>query len=592
MKKESYRVLAKHFAERSNIRIEFVEGATPSAGLACITLPTEVNTDYINPLLGALLHETAHIKYSGNPSDTMGKLGDTGKLCLNTLEDIRVDYLTSLKYPCSYDFVRALVTDVLERKADVLKAEPNFIKILKGLCFQADGVNIDQLYSAEVMQKVHQVAPYIKKAQACKSISEVSLLARQLLIDLLGSEEKLSQEDLEKIKGYSKQAQDNSELSKKAEEQLASSNEERTSLYESLRSNSKAIGRQQGVLRRFQKDRNLEEQKADSQEKMQRLQELDKKLAGKQAVIDALAQQNHELHQQYSKTDQDISAANQLRYDAARLVDAGIESLEKALEEAGLILNPGLSVNGFSALETSKLEKAEGYTGKSIEDLVKEALLDKRDQVVSDELGLQLNSQRLSELYTNIDALFTTRQEEHCLTKVAFVLDVSGSMGDWSDWSSLGLAFYSLDLLLKSTKEAINQGAPADVSLYAFGSYCKVIAENIESYDTERCSRRITSERSYLGSSTRLLDAIEYIQADLEQHADKKTIIIITDAQVEKSDLHALVNNTNGDCKYIFIAVNGQYSGNSIEQELFGDNNIKTKEQALEIIGRALMQAI
>ena len=58
----SFETVAKHFAGQLKVKLQYKEKACPQTdGESCITLPTDMG-DLTLPTLGALLHESYHIR--------------------------------------------------------------------------------------------------------------------------------------------------------------------------------------------------------------------------------------------------------------------------------------------------------------------------------------------------------------------------------------------------------------------------------------------------------------------------------------------------------------------------------------------------
>lgn len=593
MRQDSYKVLARFFAERDNVTVSFRDNATPCTDGDHIVLPSEVGEKHVTPLMGAVLHETAHIKHSGDPRKHMGHLGAFGAACVNALEDIRVDYLTSVKYPRSYDFIRALCENVIERQTEGLRSESAQVQVMKGLILHADGIDPARVYSADVVERTKKLLPYIDEAKACKTTADVVPLARRLCLDIAGAEDKIDQETMQKLQGAQRQAaQSLQDMNAAIERHDAASDTLNDQSYQD-QALCKELRKQAGTMRRLQtmQQKAAEAAAQGDAKAAAEAKKLAAKLPQKQAVIDQIEKQRDALAQQRADSAREYQTTHDAVENADRALNEASAQIVQALDGAGLNPGAGLSLSGFSALDANNLQAPiDEVPTRSIDELVREALLDKKLERVINEGGARINNSALSQYRTAPERLFENAQEQHCLTKIAFVLDVSGSMNGWGEHDSLGMAFKSLDILMRSTKAAIEEGAPADVALYAFGTTCKRITDTVADYDTRRVQHSVNEARHSCGGGTKLLNAVNQVQADLAHAAEKKTIIVLTDAQVAPSDLHEIVNGTSGDCSYVFIAVNGYLTG--ISQELFGDNNIRNSSQCLDIIGKALLKAI
>lgn len=582
MRQESYKILAEHFADKTGLTVEFIDGACPSTdGSTVITLPTEVNDKCVDPLLGAILHETAHVKNTASPYDVFGGKSEFFKDCINCLEDIRVDYLTSLQYPNSYDFIRALTQSVIDRKSEQLTKEPIPVQVLKSLCLKAEGFDPKALYKDPVTQaQFTQCEKYIDQAKACVDTWGVVSVARRLLIDLCAQDPQKNKELQVKAQGV----EDSTKKMREIEQQYSQGTAQEQSLGEQLHEKNRQIRKQRQVLDRLQRQSYRPTQGSAER------QELEKKCAEKGRVIETMSKDYDKSAEEYRKNEQERNAMRQAYSDAR----TDTQKREQEIKDETKHVNPGrgLSLSGFGALDAEALKP--DFTAKletkTIDEITAEALLARKDEIIVDEQGNRLNNEALADYETEPDKLFAVKEPRHDLTKVAFVIDVSGSMGGFEDGSRLRLAFDTLDVLMRSVKGAIDQGAPCEVSLYAFGTECKRVFEGLAHYETEKTKLLLNKERYNCGGGTDLLNAVNKVSADLLSEAEHRALILITDADVNHDHCTEIINKTSGDCKQVFIAVHANLSGKTAE--LFGRNNILDRKSAMDVIGQALYGAL
>lgn len=587
MKKESYRILAEHFAEKGGLRVTFEDGACPKTDGKEIILPTEVNERCVNPLLGAILHETAHVKHTADPREVFDELSQVECQAVNALEDIRVDYLTSLKYPNSLDFIHELALTAVDSGKAELNKEPKPQQVLKGLCFIHDGFNPADIYeSADVLAKIKDVEHFILEARDAKSTWEIIPIARRLLIELIGQQ--LTPQQKTKLVNMADQG---GQIEKSKEQHRQECNEanaetnrlnqERNKLYKEMRRNQRAEYRHQNEAARAEAEGNKEEKaKAEA------------KAAGKGNVVKLLQKKDQELDANGTESyDRAAKAHDAFNKDNEKL-EAIAEEFQELVDGAGCSFGDGLKINGFDALKGSDLKP--DYTAalcpKTIQEIIAEALLRKKEEIVIDENGSRLNQSALADFSTEPEKLFAQKEPRHDLTKIAFVLDVSGSMGGWGESSRLGQAFNALDVLLRAVKQSQEDGAPCQVSIYAFGTEPAKIIDDLEHYEANNVRKAIDEQRYRCGSGTNLLRAVNFVSEQLIQEAEHRAIVLITDASVNPGDCAAIINNTSGDCKQIYIAIDGDLYGEI--GALFGDNNILKPEDAMRVIGGALLKAL
>ena len=163
---------------------------------------------------------------------------------------------------------------------------------------------------------------------------------------------------------------------------------------------------------------------------------------------------------------------------------------------------------------------------------------------------------------------------------VSVVMDVSGSMGG----DRPKLILHAVNTLASSFSKAIAQGAPGDMRIFAFGT------DVIDAIQTVDKFKPITIP-DYMkwmeagGGSTNLSLAVNKVVTEVENEPDNRNIIIImTDAEVDSRELNTMVNNiSTGDAKVMYIAIDSSLRCKEA-QELFGDSNITTLENANQII--------
>lgn len=586
MRQESYKILSEHFAEKTGLQVIFQENACPSTDGKTIILPTLINEEYADALLGALLHETSHVKHTIPPEQVFRRLGDFARHCVNALEDIRIDALTCKQYPNALDFIRELSQDAITRLGDKLRADPVPVQVIKGLVLQHSGFNAKEIYpSAETQALLDKCEHYIAEAEACKNTWQIVNIARRLLIDLIGKEDKK-----QKLMEAASKAQ-------AAQEKLEQINSDYREKYSQLKEQSEELRDQYKNIRRQQSQQHKYEREADIAEGNGKADEAAKakaKASGKQKVIDLMNEKYKKDSEAYNKTDKEHEDLKREFYDTESERDEADQDIADEAEALrGIEPGRGLSINGFNAINKEAIKPQQSLfelPTKTIDEIIAEALIKRKEEAEIDEQGSRINEPYLAYYETEAEKLFAIREPKPILTKIAFVLDVSGSMGGFDPENRLGLAFNALDVLLRSVKNCLEQGAPCDVSVYAFGDNCKRVFEGLTNYKSQEAMQQINALRDSCGGGTDLLNAVNTVSADLINEAENRTLILISDAAVGQKDCQEIINNTSGDCKQVFIAIDGYMRDASLE--LFGDNNITNKENALEILGKALYKAI
>jgi len=178
------KVVARHFSDDTKTQIVFKDNASPSTDGERIILPSQVNPDYTDNVIGSLLHETSHIKYT--TINAMQGLSKSSATCLNVLEDIRIDEKTQVEYPNSKYFYRKLVEEVVTTKLDQLNKEPIPVRILKSLIFTSHGYNPADIYDSDIVNRLQKYLPYVDIAKQSPNTDELIPHAVELSKKLFG----------------------------------------------------------------------------------------------------------------------------------------------------------------------------------------------------------------------------------------------------------------------------------------------------------------------------------------------------------------------------------------------------------------------
>ena len=130
----SFETIAKHFAGKLKVKLQFKDKACPQTdGVSKITLPTDMG-ELTLPTIGALIHESYHIRNTGSLENTYSKFYDTNPkwfdghytrmqkhyaLLTNLLEDIRIDTMVLKRY----DNAKYIYSTLIEFGCDLKEAK-------------------------------------------------------------------------------------------------------------------------------------------------------------------------------------------------------------------------------------------------------------------------------------------------------------------------------------------------------------------------------------------------------------------------------------------------------------------------------------
>ncbi|MFA5298603.1 MAG: VWA domain-containing protein [Lutibacter sp.] len=622
MYNQTYKILAKHFAETVNVQLVFEENAQPSTDGKTIVLPLELADNAINFTLGALLHETAHIRYTEINISAKNNLTKEEHETLNCLEDIRIDAKTVEQYPNAVDFQQKLIQDVIKRHAADLAKEPIPQQVLKGLILVGHKIDPATVYNPETVKIINKLSTFadVALSKNTKQTEDLVLPAKELTKLLIGevlsnpqqqqkqeagtgqgdsngeSENEKEGESLsDKYKEYQKQE-------KKAEKDLKDSQDKKKELadkYEKKYEDYKSARRTLRLNESKRQKLNYEKRRQEAEGNSQSAQETQNKIQEKNERITELAQTYSEtvkelqdLKKQHCEADRDIGKAYQNR-DSAEQELKFIQS--KAFGKSGKT-----KLLGFEAIDPDALKPDEHVeeidARQTLDELIKEALIIKRDQRLIDEEGTSLNNSKLADVHTDIDQLFINQEVRENKTKIAIIVDCSGSMGSYSENNKepIVLALKTVKTIADALQKAIRQGAPADFAIYGFANDVATFIPDCESYTYEKLVAQYKANR--LGGGTHLSESVTAITEELKQNSPDTTdrcAIIITDAEVDDRDLDELINTADTDgARFVFVAINALLEGNPAAEKLFGDHNIKDIRDGAEVLQRALFSVM
>jgi hypothetical protein len=646
MRKEAFQDIAKHFADSIDVKLVFEAGATPKTNGTTIILPTEMAHDYLDETLGALLHETNHIRYTN--MKFFGNLKGVFRLVGNVLEDIRVDYLSLLKYPNSKCFYMSLVNDVIKNNLDKLLEEDLPNKKLKALIFEAYGVKLQTIYGSdpefdEIAECVSFLQKEINKVYMANTTDELEdiipiVVAKVFLPDNNQNKPKNSNNSNNSNNqgNQDSQAGDGSGSGKDNDTEANDdndSNEDGKSNGENENADTSGKGQDNngGGFSLFHTDEGDKDSepsefdkyvngKRDISNLNDKIEEVHKEKtevgeayqknlrsyktystklrkdkynpSGKSDYyhkkIEERTAESAELQKKYNDLRKDIS---QLQADKYKITQ-DLKSMEDKLSSVPYAdTTNDLKIMGFDALNKNKLldenYKEVEYT-PTLDSIIKEVLILKQEEYETEETG-KLNNRYLQEIYTEVDNLFINKETKSIDTKVTILIDASGSMSAYEyGVSRHSICANAVNLIGKSFKKAVNEGAPGDMAIYAFSDAVVRLCDTITNF----CGITESNFRGKgLGGGTDLAKAVNYIVDLCQQECNQRNIVIvITDAEVDDIELCRMDNLiSTGDVRVIYVGI-GVTMRTSKVKELFLNRNIKDLNSAPKILEEAMLQ--
>jgi len=595
----TYKIIAKHLAKAAAVAVEFKDGATPSTNGKIITLPSQLTDAAADLTLAALLHEASHVAITDfNASNGLSKNAFT---CLNVLEDVRIDAAALVKYPNARQLQRLLINDVINRRREQLKSEPLAIKILKGLILTANGCDLTQLYEAEVVKRVDGLNDYITKALNAKTTKELINpaleLARLLLNDAANAAANgdassgLNVDAINEAKAEAEAAAPALGAAAAAADAAQASRDAAEADYRSAKRKARLNATKATNARRDAANAAANGDAAEAAKAQAKADEYSKRSEAAAAACDAAAN----VYRQ-----SEANKLNNAKRDAADVLSRANDKLDE-LSSNAFNATDGCELAGFKALDASAEAAADvsAIDGRAkLDELIKDVIISKRDAAQADDNGSRLNASKLAD-YQTADDVFLSNERRDYKTRVAVVIDASGSMGNYSNdydryyESRTTLAVNAAAVVLDALKKAIDDGAPADFNVWAFADKTTELITSADAYNKNFMVSQLKNRRYDLGgSNTNLRDAVNLIAADLKNKADAddRVIIIITDAEVDERQLTDLRNNAQADdARVLYVGINAEVDRDALTRELFNDHNITNAATAADVLSRALL---
>jgi len=338
------------------------------------------------------------------------------------------------------------------------------------------------------------------------------------------------------------------------------------------------------------------------------------KLENKRKEVNLLNEEYKKLYDQYRKS---LNALHELQH-----IKSGTQTKRNIMEkvfdhalEGGFDSTDGATtVMGFDSYKSEDFQnlRDEGVTAKKVklDEAIRDALIRKHEKSQDDEDGSKINFNKIDQLYTSPENMFFEPCLQEDKTLISFVIDVSGSMGQIEDPTTVDMttkrkdypcyepdratiAVAALNIIAVSLKKAIDMGAPADFVVYGFGTNVGKMIKNSEDYSTRRMFEKYSEGRNAFGGSTNIQQAVNHVTEEIKEdfNFNHRCMVIITDADVSDDVLKELRNAAKTDgIKYIFVSIKNERDCKET-RELFGKNNITDITEATHILYSAMCSA-
>jgi len=599
-KMQDIEVIAQHLAGNLNVRVNFVEGATPCTDGKAITLPTDLNKDVLMEMLGVLVHETFHIKHTSMDDFNHPSLSRAEQDVLNVLEDIRVDSLAVAQYPKAQELYEMLFIYVFNKHRAQMKDEAMAQKVLKHLILMArgaDGIYYDNK-ALDIINALN-LRSFIDTAKNTHStyalIAPAKQLTRLLMGELRDRRHKGTQtegtEGNEAGKGaHVEQIEKQGKVVKEADDRKSEALTDWMKASEEARGKFKA---RKGAHRRMK----LNETKSRNYTREAQYTSDTKEAERQQSLADKAEARKSQARKDMSEADSDYHDASETRSRLNKQLEQARKTLSNEAERLAKMqedednddsvwgVNEHLDVNGFNAL--NKADITEQYLDiempKSMDDIIREFFVCKQEQKQTNDEGARLNNNKLSNLLTTSRDLFTEIEDVEHKTRVTFLVDNSGSMQ-----SKTEVVTNALGTLLDSLQRVIDaDNLPLEVGVYTFDD----TVECIKAYDEQTGGKDI-AERYHARGSTELLKAVNTIAEIVQDAGDdaENVCIIMTDAGVFYNEIRELANQARTDMKCLYIGINASLGCREAE-ELF-KHNIKRSGEIVDVLSSALLESL
>ena len=634
----AFEIVARHYAEKAHIKLYFRDKCSPHTDAKNrIILPKCMNEDKLLATIAALLHEAHHIKLTGDMESLCNKLyhgpakhwfgnhysdiSNFYKFLLNLCEDIRIDSKIMTKYEGAKYLYQELINLAnqirIEEKHGISEHTNKFIVLTQQIYLYALDFDESNYFEPEIIKDFisknkEKLDAILKDVKACNEIPLSHGLVRP--VDQLGNlvKDYLQMKDEKQPGGGSgSQAggkQGNKEATKKLKEKLKQELDKKSDENKELEKQENKLKKDKEDLQeKIDKARQDRSKKQDKLNKMKRDGKDDEETDKLKEDIEDSYEDENEISEQKQEIDKDLRKNyKQKQENLDEMEDIG-EDLETISKKKGDLDSEDIvdmeidDADGYSLVGFKRLNKVSKRMKTSYEEMLNfESNLNQifkrleHKETYSHTTG-KLNMKSIHKIFNHegeVDDIFKhDRLTEKFNNKIIFLLDVSGSMGDFGRSHKNEVVW---DCLLNMVKviETNKENCNIEYGIYTFSS--KNQFGEVKSFEDNGMTESQLEHKyreNYFNGGTDIIDALEkcYDMLELKSHnKDKKFIITITDAEFGYSEMNTILKEYNArQEKHIFIGINSKdyYNGDSkfFKEILMGRmvNSVKEMEATL-----------
>lgn len=609
---DDYRMLAEHFGKSDKVRV-IITGTEAKTDGDTIYLPENVPQEVQGLLLATLLHEAYHIRYTDGRNVERLTGGAKHKFeVLNVLEDIRLDRKVHEDYPNAKNLYFDLLEYLQDKHGETIKGLPWEVQALKRLVVKSYG-NPELFKRFEPtgnkqlddwFDKHEQFAQeVIKEAHAAPDTEALVPLVDKILDRLFPEDEKREQqkqEALAEAEAQQKEGKQQRQQQKQMQDQGKDAHAKAKALDEQAREEEKEAARDRAQAKQKRQDQKQKEQAGDktgaeqagqeAEKHEQQAQQHEQKAQGLNKQAEPHYKKLDELGEDYKKAKTKAEKAEQKAAEAKAKVDQMRKDAEAAQAQSMSGLNEiGM---GFDKIDSEDL-KIKKLLPENIEDEVLAFLRAREERKVNTHEG-QIDPKKLP-TYFNPDNLFLqTLDDAHFKTRVHFLVDISGSMGDRLDYnedegSKHKMAAQAVVNICKAIEKGINMdGLEIEYGIFGFDDTAHKIKDFDQALNEQEIVRAL-SPRGGTNPTQVIQDVEEKYQPDNAR--TKQVVFMLTDGQFGQDSYRYLEQRLGGHIKWVFLGIGADIRDDK-SREVFGKYNIMRGKDMKKALGKALMDNI
>ena len=604
---DDYRMLAEHFGKSDRVRV-VISGSEAKTDGETIWLPENVPAEIQSTLLATLLHEAYHIRYSdfkeGQKAQAAG--GDHRFHVLNVLEDIRIDHKILGDWPNAKNLYFDLDEYIHDVHGEKFAALPWQVQVLRRVIFESYG---DPDLFSPFYPKGSEVETWFEKhgdfakdviarAKKAKDTQALEPLIDEILHRLFPGDEarKKEREELEQERqGQSGKGGQARGEQREAQGQGQEAYDKLAKLDEDARENEKEAHRERAQGKQKDQDAEAAEKqgkKAEAARAKSEAKDHNDKAEEHEKKADALNKQAKPLDQKLQDLKKNFEAAKKAAEKAEKAAAQAEAAQGKMDQEDAQAQADGLKgLNeigvGFDKIQAQDLIVRK-LVPENIEDEVLEFLRCREDRKIHAREG-KIDPRRLPTFY-NPDNLFEySLNDGKYKTRVHFLVDVSGSMGDklsGEDVRKSAMATEAVINISKAIEKGIGEGLDIDYGIFGFDNE----AHEVKLFDQPLVEQAVKNGLVPRGGTDprRVIENIEE-KNQPDNVRTKQVVFMITDGEFGSDAYTYLEQRLGGHIKWIFLGIDADSGYDKRCKDLFGKYNVGRAKDLKNALGRALI---